>query len=45
MIAGTLVYTGALKIGVSIPVILVGFACLFLAIVFFVKTSFQSLSQ
>jgi MFS transporter, LPLT family, lysophospholipid transporter len=45
MISGTLVYTGALKIGVSIPVILVGFACLFFVIVFFVKTSFQSLSQ
>lgn len=41
MLTGTLIYTGALKIGVQIPLILVFFAIIFVGVVFYVRSAFQ----
>lgn len=41
MLTGTLIYTGALHIGIDIPLILVFFAVIFVIVVYYVRTAFK----
>ena len=38
MVAGTLIYSGSLKMGVSIPTVLIGFSIVFLLIAVYVRS-------